>query len=159
MHDRDLAAVATLADRVHTSYLERPEILEEKLRLFPHGCFSLHDGAGIIGYGLSHSWTRDLPPALDRFLGTLPQAPNTYFVHDLAIDARARGIGLTASLLPMLITVARLHRLSHVSLVAVNNSEGFWRKAGFIETADQDLQRAVRSKYSDEAVHMNMELD
>jgi GNAT superfamily N-acetyltransferase len=159
MQHQDLATVSDLANRIHVSYPERPEIFEEKLRLFPHGCFSLQDDASIAGYCLSHPWTRGLPPALDRFLGALPRAPNTYFIHDLAIDERARGTGLTASLLPMLTAVARLHRLSHMSLVAVNNREGFWRKAGFIETADQDLQRAVRSKYSEEAIHMEMALD
>jgi N-acetylglutamate synthase-like GNAT family acetyltransferase len=108
---------------------------------------------------LSHPWTRGLPPTLDQLLGGLPQTPDTYFIHDLAIDERAREMGLTSGLLPVLTIVARRHRLSHVSLVAVNKSEGSWRKTGFVETADQDLQRAVRSKYSDEAIHMEMALD
>jgi hypothetical protein len=159
MQDTDLAAVSGLANRIHARYPERPEIFEEKLRLFPHGCFSLQDATSIIGYCLSHPWTRGLPPALDQLLGGLPQTPDTYFIHDIAIDERARGTGLTSGLLPVLTTVARRHRLSHVSLVAVNKSESFWRKAGFIETADHDLQRAVRSKYSDEAIHMEVELD
>jgi GNAT superfamily N-acetyltransferase len=159
MQQSDLAAVSDLAYRIHARYPERSEIFEEKLRLFPHGCFTLQNGASIIGYCLSHPWTRGLPPALDRLLGGLPQTPDTYFIHDLAIDERARGAGLTAGLLSMLTTVARRHRLSHLSLVAVHKSEGFWRKVGFIETADHDLQHAVRSKYSDEAIHMEMELD
>jgi hypothetical protein len=54
--------------------------------------------------------------------------------------------------------VAQRYRLEHITLIAVNASEKFWRKAGFAVTADPALQRTVRSKYSDEAVHMEMQL-
>jgi hypothetical protein len=45
-----------------------------------------------------------------------------------------------------------------MTLIAVNASEDFWSKAGFTVTADPRLQRAVRSKYSEEAIHMEMQL-
>jgi hypothetical protein len=159
MQPADLSEVSDLANRIHVRYPERPDVLGEKLRLFPQGCFCLQDGADVAGYCLSHPWTHGLPPDLDRLLGSLPPAPDTYFVHDVAIDERARGTGLASGLLPVLTNVARLHRLRHMSLIAVNNSKDFWSKAGFAETADPDLQRAVRSKYGDEAVHMELALD
>lgn len=159
MQRADLAAVNDLAAVLHPSYPEGPEIFEEKLRLFPDGCFALQTSTDIVGYCFSHPWTRGLPPALNQLLGELPRAPNTYFIHDLAVDARARGQSVTSALLPVIATVAKQAGLNHMTLVAVNQSEGFWRKAGFTDTADQDLQRAVQSKYGDEAIHMEKQLD
>ena len=160
MQRQDLTAVNELARKIHPKYPESPQVFEEKLQLFPHGCFTLQgDGAGLAGYCFSHPWTRGLPPTLDRLLGQLPSGPDTYFVHDLAIDEALRGQGHAAHLLPVMATVAKRHGLEHMTLIAVNTSEKFWSKAGFAVTADPALQRAVRSKYSDEAIHMEMKLD
>jgi GNAT superfamily N-acetyltransferase len=157
MQGRDLAAVNDLARKIHPKYPEAPEIFEEKVQLFPDGCFTLQGAdAGLVGYCFSHPWTRGLPPALDRLLGRLPPDPDTYFIHDVAIDEALRGQGLAVRLLPVMATVAKRYRLEHMTLIAVNASEDFWRKAGFVVTADPALQRIVRSKYSDEAVHMEM---
>jgi GNAT superfamily N-acetyltransferase len=159
MQGSDLAAVSHLAASIHPAYPEDAEMFDEKLRLFPYGCLSLQDGADIVGYCFSHPWTRGLPPALNELLGELPAMPDTYFIHDVAIDPRARGQGVTSTLLSVLVTVTRLCGLSHMTLIAVNNSEGFWRRAGFVATTDQDLQRSVRLKYSNEAIHMEMPID
>ena len=160
MQRQDLAAVNDLAHRIHPRYQEAPEVFEEKLQFFPDGCFTLQgaDG-GATGYCFSHPWMRGQPPALDRLLGQLPLRPDTYFIHDLAIDQALRGQGLAVRLLPVMATAAQRHGLGHMTLIAVNASEDFWSKAGFAVTADPALQRAVRSKYSDEAVHMEMQLD
>ncbi len=160
MQRQDLAAVNDLARKIHTGYPEAPQVFEEKLQLFPHGCFVLQ-GADAVpdGYCFSHPWMRGLPPALDRLLGQLPPRPDTYFIHDLAINEALRGQGLAARLLPVMTTVAKRYGLGHMTLIAVNTSEEFWRRAGFAVTADPGLQRAVRSKYSDEAIHMEMQRD
>jgi GNAT superfamily N-acetyltransferase len=161
MQRQDLAAVNDLARKIHPAYPEAPQVFEEKLQLFPHGCFTLHGAdADLAGYCFSHPWTRGLPPALDRLLGQLPSDPDTYFIHDLAIDEALRGQGLATHLLPVMAAVAKCHGLEHMTLIAVNTSEKFWRKkAGFAVTADPVLQRAVRSKYSDQAIHMEMQFD
>jgi GNAT superfamily N-acetyltransferase len=153
----DLAAVNGLADRIHINYPEEPIVFEEKLRLFPQGCFTLENRPSeIAGYCFSHPWVKGMPPQLDRLLGTLPASPTTYFVHDLALDERVRGKGLAAALIPTLVAVASLFRIPHMTLIAVNKSEGFWEKAGFGRTQDAALQQAVRAKYSDEAIHMEL---
>jgi ribosomal protein S18 acetylase RimI-like enzyme len=159
MRRKDLAAVNDLARRVHPAYPESPEVFEEKLALFPDGCFVLQgNDASKAGYCFSHPWRRGLPPALDRLLGSLPPHPDTYFIHDVAIDDALRGQGYAALLLPVLATVAKREGITHMTLIAVSASETFWRKAGFAITADAALQRAARSKYSDEAEHMEMRL-
>ena len=52
----DLPCVNRIADIVHTTLPERPEVFEEKVRLFPTGCQKLVSGKNIVGYGISHPW-------------------------------------------------------------------------------------------------------
>jgi len=160
MQEPDLAAVKDLSDRIHINYPEEAIVFEEKLRLFPHGCFTLERSDGeMVGYCFSHPWRKGLPPLLDTLLGNLPPDPNTYFIHDLAVAETHRGKGLAALLPPIIVIVARIYRLNHITLIAVNKSEGFWGKHGFAHTPDSALQQAVRARFSDEAIHMEMHLD
>src|SRR5262249_8276563 len=127
MKAADLAGVAALSTRVHPNYPERPEVLAEKFRLFPQGCFVLTAGRAIAGYCFSHPWTKGAPPpALDGFLKEMPREADSYFIHDLTLDTSMRGRSLAAALLPALIEAARQAALSHMTLVAVNDAAPFW---------------------------------
>jgi GNAT superfamily N-acetyltransferase len=160
MRTDDLGPVNTLADRIHINYPEEPIVFREKLQLFPFGCFTLEaPNSDVAGYCFSHPWTRGMPPVLDTLLRKLPKRPSTYFLHDLAVDEPLRGKQMATMLFPILVTVARLWRLDHMMLIAVNKSEGFWLKRGFTVTPDNSLQEAVRAKYSDEAIHMELNVD
>jgi GNAT superfamily N-acetyltransferase len=155
----DLAAVTALADAIHPAYPESPAVFGEKLRLFPRGCFILElpDGR-IVGYGLSHPWTKGAPPALDTLLGRLPAPPTTYFLHDIAIAAPLRAHGLGARLVSAMTIVGKAVGLTHLTLVAVHGSERRWRKAGFRATPDPALQAHARAGYGEDAIHMEMDL-
>ena len=153
MASADLAVVDALSANVHPNYPERAEVLDEKFRLHPRGCFVLASGDGIAGYCFSHPWLRGAVPALDTFLGQLPVRPTTYYVHDLTLDAGLRGQGHGRAIVPLLFECARSLGVSHLSLVAVNRRGPFWQAAGFKRTADAALQDVTRAKYGD-AVHM-----
>jgi GNAT superfamily N-acetyltransferase len=150
----DLAAVAALSTRVHPNYPERPEVLAEKFRLFPKGCFTLVDSEGIRGYCFSHPWKKGAPPSLDTLLGTMPSDADSYFIHDLTLDASMRKRNLAARLVPSLVQAARDAKLAHMALVAVNGSSPFWSRMGFRATEDEAIQQAARAKYDSGAVHM-----
>jgi GNAT superfamily N-acetyltransferase len=160
----DLPAVSALSSTVHPKHPERPEVLDEKFRLHPRGCFVLasgqviSEGQVISGYCFSHPWTRDAVPALDTFLGRLPERPTTYYVHDLTLDETLRGQGLGRAIVPLLFECACFLGIPHLSLVAVNRRGPFWQAAGFSMTADAALQAAVRKKYGEGAVHMERQL-
>ena len=153
MATADLAVVDALSARVHPNHPERAEVLDEKLRLHPQGCFVLASGDGIAGYCFSHPWLRGVVPALDTFLGRLPARPTTYYVHDLTLDAGLRGQGHGRAIVPLLFECALSLGVTHMSLVAVNRRGPFWQAAGFVRTADEMLQATTRAKYGD-AVHM-----
>jgi len=150
-----LESINDLADKCHPSYPEDAIILEEKLSLFPFGCFVLHSmEAGVVGYCFSHPWNRGTAPSLNRPLTKIPTNPNTYFFHDIAIRDQNRGGGHVGRIVAIATMVARLWRVHHLSLVAVNRSENIWRHFGFADTPDEALQATIREKYSDEAIHM-----
>jgi GNAT superfamily N-acetyltransferase len=158
MSQGDLSAVQDLSMHVHPDHPERAEVLAEKFRLYPSGCFVLEAGDGIAGYCFSHPWIRGAVPALDGFLGTLPAGPTTYYVHDLTLDETIRGQGQGRAIVALLFEAARLLGLSHLSLVAVNRRGPFWQAAGFSGTPDEGLQAAAQAKYGAGAVHMERNL-
>lgn len=156
----DLAAVHDLSVRIHSDFPERREVLAEKFRLFPRGCFVLDAAADarLLGYCLSHPWVVGAPPALDTLLHALPHAPTAYFIHDLAVDAALRRQNMASVIVPRLIEMARDIPLDRAMLVAVSGSEPFWTRIGFRRTTDESLQAATRAKYGAGALHMEREL-
>jgi GNAT superfamily N-acetyltransferase len=158
MSSGDLPAVHGLSMRVHPEHPERAEVLAEKFRLYPPGCFVLEMGGGIVGYCFSHPWTRRAIPALDGLLRMLPASPTTYYVHDLTLDEALRGKGQGRAVVPLLFEAARSLGLAHLSLVAVNRRGPFWQAAGFLRIADEALQATARAKYGAGAVHMEREI-
>ena len=156
----DLAAVDDLSARIHLNFPERPEVLAEKFRLFPRGCFVLDSGpdAQPCGYCFSHPWIYGPPPALDALLQELPHAANAYFIHDVTVEPLLRGRKLASMLVPQLIEAARTVAIDRMILVAVSASDPFWTRMGFHRTADEAFQAATRAKYGAGAVHMEREL-
>lgn len=155
----DLPAVDRLSVRIHPDFPERPEVLAEKFRLFPRGCFVL-DGAHLptAGYCFSHPWQSGPPPELDTPLGGLPERPNAYFIHDLAVEAFLRRRNLASVIVPLLVGVAHSIPVDRMTLVAVSGSEPFWTRMGFLRSADAALQDSARAKYGAGAVHMEQDI-
>ncbi len=127
----DIAAMATIAARVHPDFPERQAVFAERQRLAPAGCLMLQAGDAAEGYVLSHPWTLASPPALDTLLGALPAAPDCWYLHDLALLPSTRGAGLGPIALDLLAARARAAGLPWMALVAVTGSAPFWRRQGF----------------------------
>ena len=67
-HATDLEAISAIAARIHPDLPERPDVLAEKMRLYPDGCRVLIACDEIAGYGLSHPWKQQRIPPLDALL-------------------------------------------------------------------------------------------
>jgi hypothetical protein len=159
MTEADLAEAYRLSVLIHPDFPERAEVLAEKFRLFPRGCFVLDNaGSGICGYCFSHPWLAGPPPSLDTLLQELPGAPTMYFIHDLTVDASLRGKKLASALVPRMVGIAREVLLDRMVLVAVSGSEPFWIRMGFRRSSDDASQDAARAKYGAGAVHMSRDL-
>ncbi len=157
MTPQDLAQVQVLADTIHVSHPEDPEVLAERHCLYPQGCLMLVEDERAIGYALAHPWRFAEPPPLNRLLGELPTDASTYYIHDVALLADARGKGYALQAAERLITHARETGFGNASLVAVNNSQAFWERVGFRTLAVQGLE-AKLSSYGPGAVLMVRDL-
>jgi len=141
----DLPAALAVADIVHPNYPEDPAVFAERLALYPSGCLVLIDGEDRIGYIVSHPWIYGEPPALNSLLGALPLPPTTYYIHDIALLPRARGTGAAGLVIAQLVDQAEALGLPNLSLIAVNDSVGFWRRHGFAVNSNPALDRKLRS--------------
>ncbi|RSU75885.1 GNAT family N-acetyltransferase [Sphingomonas sp. S-NIH.Pt3_0716] len=129
----DVDAAAAISDRVHGAYTEKPAIYVERLRLYPAGCFLLERDGQVLGYLITHPWCGDRPPALDQLIGALPDAPDRYYLHDLALLPEARGTGAAAAAVDLTVTQARAAGFDRITLTAVNGADVFWRRQGFVD--------------------------
>jgi ribosomal protein S18 acetylase RimI-like enzyme len=139
MRPDDLAAIGPIQAAVHPSFPEDEEVFAERLRLYPAGCFMLESREGPVGYIVSHPWRFGHLPALNSLLGALPAEPSTFYIHDIALLPSARGGGVASSIVATLIAHAGATGLASLSLVAVNDSQPFWRRHGFAVVDDPAL--------------------
>jgi GNAT superfamily N-acetyltransferase len=128
-----------IGNAIHVELPESPEVFEEKLRLFPTGCFVLTEHTRVVGYSFCHPWRlRSIPP-LNQLLVRLPASPDCVLIHDVAVLPEVRGQGSTAVLVGSIETIAKRLDISHLALVSVYNTRAFWARFGFEEFADSAL--------------------
>lgn len=145
----DLPRVLDIAAAVHPAFPEDEAVFAERLRLYPQGCRVFERAGVITGYVVSHPWTDGTPPALNSLLEAMPAAPSTYYIHDLALMPATRGSGAAQVIVAALFDHARRSGFATVSLVAVNNSTGFWRKHGFAVVREPANPGKIESYGSD----------
>lgn len=127
----DLGDVERVAATVHLAHPEDAAVFRERLSLYPAGCFVLDGAAGIEGYLLSHPWTFGRPPSLNTMLGKLPEAADTFYLHDLALLPHARASGTGGKAVSLVIDRAERDGFKALSLLAVGRSLAFWQRHGF----------------------------
>jgi hypothetical protein len=149
----DLETVSRIAGQVHASLPERPDVLAEKFRLFPQGCFIFQGGEAILGYALSHPWRLRAIPPLDAFLNELPNAPECLYLHDAALLPEGRGHSASPRLIEELRRVAASSHLHWLALVSVYRTYLLWGRFGFSTVQDPDLSDKLNS-YGSTAQYM-----
>lgn len=127
----DLGELCAIAALAHPGLPERPEVFGEKLRLFPEGCLKFLLGGRMAGYGLAHPWALETAPALDAFLGPLPQEPGCVYIHDVALLPAARGRGGAAAFARHAEGLALNRGIRALALVSVYGTWPLWGRLGF----------------------------
>lgn len=83
------------------------------------------------------------------------EAPDTLYLHDMAVSPALAGQGLARVLLQAAWATARSEGLRHSALVSVQGSQGYWARHGY---APAPLQHAVQRQrlatYGEGAVYM-----
>lgn len=128
----NIGRVSEIADEIHADLPERQEVLEEKIRLYPSGCWKRLSPSGkIVGYGIAHAWTLHIIPPLDAFLGALPQSPDCLYVHDVALLPEARGRNAGLDYMNILKKAAAQSGILNLACVSVYGADRLWSRMGF----------------------------
>lgn len=144
----DLREVDELGNSIHLEFPECFGVLEEKFCLFPSGCFKLVKEGKIVGYGISHPWLLDSIPLLNSFLGKIPENANCYYIHDIVLLPEDRGTNAIYDLIEIFEGIAEFMKLSHLVGVSVCRSSLLWKRLGFTERENNDLESYGKlSKY------------
>jgi GNAT superfamily N-acetyltransferase len=152
-----LDRVNEIADEIHTSLPERPEVFEEKCRLFPDGCRVLVRNDHVLGYGVSHPWLLARIPPLDQFLQALPDHPTCLYLHDIVVLPEARGQNAAENFVKLLEDVAARRSIPHLALVSVYGTDALWSRHGFA-VADKPALAAKLRTYGPTAKYMTRKL-
>ncbi|WP_234679061.1 GNAT family N-acetyltransferase [Bradyrhizobium monzae] len=156
-HAEDIEAISAIAAQIHPDLPERPEVLSEKMRLYPDGCRVLAAGDEIAGYGLAHPWMQQRIPPLDRFLDRLPDAADCLYVHDVAVLPDFRG-GTTRAYVAEIEELARSSGIATLALVSVYGTRPLWERLGFQGIAPDAALRDKLLSYGASATYMLREL-
>lgn len=156
-HAEDLDAISAIAARIHPDLPERPDVLAEKMRLYPDGCRVLIAGDEIAGYGLAHPWMLHRIPPLNGFLDRLPDAADCLYVHDVAVLPDARG-GAARAYVAEIEQLARGSGIATLALVSVYDTRGFWERLGFGPITTDAALRNKLASYGASATYMLREL-
>ena len=76
----------------------------------------------------------------------------TYYLHDLALLPKARGLGAAGDIVGIALAQATVAGFRTASLVAVNNSQPFWQRQGF-DVAMHRASRKARGLRARRAIH------
>ncbi|MDP2116013.1 MAG: GNAT family N-acetyltransferase [Brevundimonas sp.] len=128
----DLDGVAAVAAIGFPDHFEGRDCFENRLALYPSGCFVLAEDEGPPrGYLVAYPWTKHSAPALNTLIGGIPADASVLYLHDLALDPSVRGGGWSRPVVERLAGDARAAGWPALALVAVNEAASFWERHGF----------------------------
>lgn len=154
MRPADLDGVVEIARLSFPDHPEDRACFENRLALYPRGCFVLAPGDGKAqGYLIAYPWTTDAAPALNRCFERLPDDAALIYLHDLAIHPEARGGGSTTKIIELLADQSRADGWTALALVAVNAAAPFWTRQGF-EPRDPPRMAEKLATYGVDARYM-----
>jgi GNAT superfamily N-acetyltransferase len=161
MLDADLQAVLAVQAACYPPAMqEAAGVVLARLRAAPGttlvACDSEGAGEGICAYVFAYPSLRGKVTSLGAEFA-LPDAPDTLYVHDLAVAPRALGRGLARLLAQAVMERGREQGLSHSALVSVQDSRRFWEGLGYRADAARPHCPALAS-YPDGALYMTRAL-
>ena len=119
-------------DAYMSELVESEETFVRKLDRFASGCLGLFEGNQLVAYVFAHPWSGDDVVPLNAESLELPDRPVCLYVHDLAVLRTFRGRGAAKILIDHLFVLSDHLGVRRLSLVAVQSSEPFWGRYGFV---------------------------
>jgi len=150
MRPDDIEAVTAVARLSFPDHFEDQTCFENRLALYPRGCFVLTDGQGPTrGYLIAYPWKTESAPPLNTVIEGLPADATLIYLHDLALHPDARGGGVTGAIVELLAGQAAEDGWPAIALVAVNDAVGFWTRHGFVEQPAEAMAAKLASYGAD----------
>lgn len=149
--DGDWDQIIQLQESAYTDLEAEPvNVLRSKWVASPELCFVCEKDEKIAAYLLAHSWNSQEPPHLFEELPKQSDG-SVLFVHDVVVAKPYSGMGLASDLIQHLFSKVTPDQFESALLVAVQNSQSFWKQFGF----NPLLDRKADNSYGENAVLMN----
>ncbi len=157
LQPQDLPALVAVQRACYgDGFLESAEVYRHRLTS-PANCSLalLQDGALCAYLAAYHSVQGKVTPLHGDFEPPAGTAPDTLYLHDMAVLPGMAGQGLAQVLLKRMWERAEHRGLRHTALVSVQGSQGYWARHGYAEHALQDaVQRQRLATYGKGATYM-----
>ena len=135
-------------------FIESAEVFARRLASPANCSLALEQDGRIVGYLAAYRSALHKVTPLHGDFDTV-EAPDTLYLHDLAVHPAHAGRGLAAALLAPLWQRARAEGLRHSALVAVQGAQGYWERHGYAMLALPDAgQRQRLAGYGGGAAYM-----
>ena len=132
MRESDFAAVEKIQATCYGQQLQEDlDSLKAKWRASPHTCFVAQRDEELIAYVFSIPVAQYDVPAWNAEACEISPMADRLYLHDMAVDPKARGSGVSTALLNKILSCAQQMKFEIVQLVAVQDSTQFWCKHGF----------------------------
>ena len=143
----DLDAILTIQALCYTELEpESAQSMGAKLAAAPDSCFVAEHQGRVVAYLLSLPWLLHQLPTLNSSECTLPQQPDCFYLHDLAVAPAGRKLGAGRALIQAFFTALTRAKLDVACLVAVQDSGAYWQRWGFVvQQPDAELQQKLNS--------------
>jgi len=130
--ETDWDTIMQIQSAAYASYLhEDIAVLRSKWIASPTSCFVFtHADDSVLGYLLAHPWQGNQAPKLGEAV-EIDTGYNEVYLHDLAISADARGLGIASQLIHQFIITMKNSGCQRLLLTAVQDSAPFWQQYGF----------------------------
>ena len=149
----DLEDIHKMACHIHPDLPESREVIVDKIKFFPEGCWLLSLEDISFGYALSHPWRLFNIPQLNKALPTPKARADCLYLHDVALLEIARGKNATKQLVERLTGIAYSHNLSFLALTSVYDTQPIWQRLGF-KPMNQEISSMELESYGHSANYM-----
>ncbi len=135
-------------------FVESADVFARRLASPANCSLAVEQGGRVVAYLAAYrSLLGKVTPLHGDFEAV--SAPDTLYLHDMAVLPACAGQGLARALLAPLLQCARAEGLGHSALVAVQGAQGYWVRHGYVPWALHDAaQRQRLAGYGADAVYM-----
>lgn len=154
-HHDDLAAVLRVQAECYGPDMQEPaEVIRARLTAAGDTAFVASAGGVVLAYLFAYRSTLGSVTPLGACYAPAP-APDTLYLHDMAVTPRAAGQGLARRLAAHAGALARREGLAWCALVSVQDSQAFWERLGYRAAACREPDgRAALASYPPVALYM-----